>query len=75
MVPLRQPTDRHGEEQTAALSRHRVRVIVRVCCVLGDIYEHTKKLDTQPATQATRRSRDIPSFVKNMFDHMYDIEL
>ena len=51
----------HLVKQTAVLSRHRKCVIVRSCSVFGKIYEHTKKLDTQPSAQSTRRSRDIPN--------------
>ena len=32
----------------------------------GEIYERTRKLDTQSALQSTRRSRDIPILVKNI---------
>jgi len=31
----------------------------------GEIYERTRKLDTQSALHSTRRSRDIPILVKN----------
>lgn len=55
----------HPVEQTADLSRHRKCVIVRSCSVFGKIYEHTKKLDTQPSAQSTRRSRVIPNVSKN----------
>jgi hypothetical protein len=32
----------------------------------SEIYEHTRKLDMQPALLSTRRSRDIPIFCKNI---------
>lgn len=63
------PADRQTWRGTDGyLSCHRVCVIVRICTFLGEIYEHTKKLDTRRAARFTRRSRYIPILVKN-----YDI--
>ena len=57
------PADRHTWRGTDGyLSSHRVCVIVRICTVPGEIYERTKKLDTQPTALFTRRSRYIPNF-------------
>lgn len=59
------PADRQTWRGTDGyLSCHRVCVIVRICTILGEIYEHTKKLDTLPTALFTRRSRYIPIFVK-----------
>ena len=65
---LHLPIGMPGAEQIAALSGHRVCVIVRIYSFLGEIYEHTKKLDTQPAALFTRRSRYIPIWSKNLVE-------
>ena len=67
-MPLNLPIGRPRLGTDSCLSSHRVCVIVRICTFPGEIYEHTKKLDTQPAALFTRRSRYIPIWSKNVLE-------
>jgi len=53
--------DGHTSGETAqALSRERVRVVVRSYVFPDEIYEHTRQLDTPLAAYSIRRNRYIP---------------